>query len=355
MPLPCLIGLDGPSLTDAETDAIRKHQPAGFVLFSRNIDTALQTRELTARLRELCAHTPVIAIDQEGGRVVRTSALGLEFPSARSLRQAAQPALIDETASLISQSLLMLGINTDFAPVLDICHDELVANALPGRCWGTDAQEVLTHAGMFLASLTRGGIAGCAKHFPGMGRAQSDPHEDLPVLPPTLAELLESELLPFMALAPKLPAMMTAHLMLPALDPDHPASLSRPVITGLLRGQLGYKGIVFTDDLCMGAITATRGIASAALDALDAGSDLPLICHDPLPHLDELADGLARETNGFAAADRERRLKRFTRKLASPSPWKQQRWDTLLEQSAALLARVGPPSGNTPASAVQQY
>lgn len=355
MPLPCLIGLDGPALTDAETNAIRRFQPAGFVLFSRNIETASQTRELTGRLRELCAHTPVIAIDQEGGRVVRTAALGLQLPSARTLRQANNPALIDEAASLCAESLLMLGINTDFAPVLDISHDETLANALPGRCWGTDAQQVISNAGMFNASLARGGMAGCGKHFPGMGRAQSDPHDNLPVLPLDVTQLLECELLPFMALAPKLPAIMTAHLMLPAIDPGQPASLSHTLITGLLRGQLGYKGIVFTDDLCMGAITKTRGIANAALTALSAGCDLPLICHDPLPHLNELAAGLAQETNGFAAADRERRLHRFTRKLVSPLPWKQPSWDGLLQRSAALLGRLDASSGDTPLSAVQRY
>lgn len=354
MPLPCIIGLEGPELSGKEYEAVKRFQPAGFVLFSRNIESLGQTRKLTDLLRELSAHEPVIAIDQEGGRVVRTSALGLELPSARALRLSGNPDSIAEAAFIIAEALKYMGINTDFAPVLDICHDESVANALPGRCWGTNAQEVISLAGMFNANLQRHGIASCGKHFPGMGHAQSDPHHDLPLIPLGIEQLLQSELLPFTTLGPKLPSIMTAHIMLPEIDAELPATLSPAIVTGLLRNQLGYKEIIFTDDLCMGAITARYGIAEAASLSLKAGCDLPLICHDPLEHL-EAFSRLIPSTPDFDSKDRDKRFARFTKKLTRPAALQPAKWSQLLEKARQLLYSTEDKTSIQPGSPVQDY
>lgn len=180
--LPVLIGIDGPDLNAGEEAAIRRFQPAGFVLFSRNVESVEQVRRLAARLRELSVHHPVIAVDQEGGRVVRTAALGLNLPSPSSLVRNGDFSGVVELASVTALALRCLGVNMNFAPVLDICHDPGAANALPGRCWGNNAQDVISYAGVYSSNLRRGGIQSCGKHFPGMGRAQADPHFSLPVV-----------------------------------------------------------------------------------------------------------------------------------------------------------------------------
>lgn len=355
-PLPCIIGIHGTALTTEESEAIHRFQPAGFVLFSRNIETPEQTRELTDNLRALCRHTPVIAIDQEGGRVVRTAHLGLNLPSARSLRLSGNSAHIAESAAIIAETLKLLGINLDFAPVLDICHDETAANALPGRCWGTNARDVTSHAGMFNANLNHYGIATCGKHFPGMGAASSDPHNTLPVIQLTLSDLLEKELPPFMALLPALPSIMTAHVLFPAIDAELPATLSRRIVTGLLRNQLGYDRIIFTDDLCMGAITEQFGVADAAAMAIDAGCDLPLLCHDPLPWLDRFSSLSAPLINGYREKDYAKRFNKLSGGFSSPAKWKDGSWQRLLDRADDLLKAVpDSPRSGEPGSAVQTY
>ncbi len=339
MSLPCIIGIEGTSLTSDEAAAIRHFQPAGFVLFSRNIENLEQVRQLTASLRELSNHTPIIAIDQEGGRVVRTGALGLELPSARALSRTGDSKYIARAARINAHTLLMMGVNVNFAPVLDICHDDSVANALPSRCWGSTPQQVISNAGMFNANLARYGISGCGKHFPGMGLAGSDPHHDLPLISAGMDELFNSELQPFLALAHRLPALMTAHIMLPEIDPDYPATLSKRIIRDLLRNQLAYKGIVLTDDLCMGAISKRLDIAEAARMALEAECDLPLLCHDALRYLADFSE----QTNKLPASlenERSKRLERFTRKLSAPFKLDLRLWDTLLAESRQLASLI---------------
>ena len=180
--LPALIGISGHEVGAEEEAAIRRLQPAGFILFSRNIDSVEQVRGLTESLRKLCLHHPVIAVDQEGGRVVRTASLGLNLPSPASLARLGSVGGIVELGSVTALALRYLGVNLNFAPVLDICHDPSAANALPGRCWGDNAQDVISRGGVYASNLRRGGVQSCGKHFPGMGRALADPHFSLPVI-----------------------------------------------------------------------------------------------------------------------------------------------------------------------------
>jgi beta-N-acetylhexosaminidase len=349
------MGLEGPDLSPDESSLISQQQPAGFVLFSRNIVSAQQTRRLTDDLRKLCAVDPIIAIDQEGGRVVRTSALGLELPSAGALtRVQDNGASIAQSARLIAQSLRLLGINLDLAPVLDISYNDDIANALPSRCWGNSPDQVIQQAGMFIANLSHFGLASCGKHFPGMGRAQSDPHLNLPVIATPANEHAQSDLAPFTALAQDLPAIMTAHILIPELDPNLPATLSPHIIKTILRGQLGYKGLVLTDDLCMGAIRQQFDIAHATHLAWLADCDLPLICHDPIPAINELASQPDPRSD-YDKADSERRLAHFIKHLKPLPEFSQSLWDQILKESHALNNQGIPESPTTPHSQVQDY
>lgn len=353
--LPALIGISGHEVGAEEAAAILRLQPAGFILFSRNVDSVDQVRALTQTMRKLCRHHPVIAVDQEGGRVVRTASLGLNLPSPASLARCGGFNGIVELGAVTVLALRYLGVNMNFAPVLDICHDPSASNALPGRCWGDNAQDVIARGGVYSANLRRGGVQSCGKHFPGMGRAQADPHFNLPVIDLDERELFKTDLLPFLALCPELSSIMSAHIMLPQIDPDYPATLSKRVIGTLLRDRLGFTGVVFTDDLCMGAIAGQYAPDEAALLSLRAGCDLPLICHDPLPWLDGLAsrlDGL----NAYEREDSAKRVEKLTDNMSFPFREDRALWDACLRR-ADDLCRLAEEDADEelPDSPVQEY
>jgi beta-N-acetylhexosaminidase len=250
-----VLGIEGPELTPAEAARFKALQPAGYILFTRNIVTPQQTRKLTDDLRDLSNDEPIIAIDQEGGRVTRTKEIAPVAPSAPALAAHGDVRSIAEAGCFTADLIRQLGFNLDFAPVLDLDHFPGTPNALRGRSWGRDPQRVIDHAGMWNRWLRKRHMASCGKHFPAGGRAWSDPHHDLPSSPATLEELLREDVLPFTALMPELDAVMLAHVEFPNIDPEFPASLSRRMIQGFLRDQLGFDHhVVLTDDLDMGAI-----------------------------------------------------------------------------------------------------
>lgn len=278
-----LTGVPGYTLDSATAARLKVLQPGGFILFGRNIQSPEQLRRLTDDLRDLSDIEPVITIDQEGGRVSRLKLIGEEPPNAQQLRYKDEPALISRHGKLTGQLLRLFGFNLDLCPVLDISWDDEADNSLRGRCWGGDPQEVISKAGMFNAAMRREGILSCGKHFPGgYGSAACDPHHELPVITKSLAEMDAEELLPFSALATELDSLMVCHSSFPCYDPDRarwPASLSRNIITGLLRDRMGYQGLVMTDDLDMGAILNEVTFEQAIQQAVIAGNDLVMICH----------------------------------------------------------------------------
>lgn len=352
--IPIIAGIEGTSLSERERALFSRLQPAGYILFSRNIADFEQTRELTDELRALDEgdDPPVIAIDQEGGRVVRTAAIGVQHPSAAELAAAQSSRVAALSAFYTAQCLQTLGVNTNFAPVLDLGSAR--ANALPGRCWGKGTQSVISLAGAWNRAFFRMGIATCGKHFPGMGEAKCDPHYDLPVLHGSKDDFLAGAAVPFMALMPELPSLMIAHLMLPEIDPVYPSSLSSALVRDFLRGQLGYEGAVFTDDLCMGAIARQYAPAEAAARALLAGCDLPLICHRACDHLEAAAEAVSRLPDAVLreAADR---IGRFRFHLATVRAKTFLEWDTYLGNLRSFNETV--PKLETPgaASPVQSY
>ena len=353
--LPLITGIAGTALTAEEAELFSRYQPAGYILFSRNIADYEEVRELTDALRRLTEgpFAPIIAIDQEGGRVVRTGALGVQLPSAAALAATQSEHTITQAALYTARCLQTLGVNTDLAPVLDLASSR--ANALSGRCWGCESQGVISHAGVWNRTLTRRGILTCGKHFPGMGGAQVDPHFGLPTLSGTCDDFLAEPTVPFTALMPELPSLMLAHLMLPQVDAALPTSLSPAMITQFLRRQLGYEGVVFTDDLCMGAITERYTPAQAAALALQAGCDAPLICHNVAEHLEPTARALGALPPELLA-DAQQRLERFRLLIPEPlPPMTFLEWREYVADVRSFCARVPEPAEPAPDSPVQHY
>lgn len=350
-----LLGIRGPELTPGEADRFRRLQPAGYILFSRNIVTPTQTRALTDQLRSLSYDTPIIAIDQEGGRVARTGALSPAPPSAPDLAASGDYGAIADTAAHTADQLRLLGINFDLAPVFDLDHHPQTRNALSGRSWGRDPQRVIDYAGHWNRWLRKRRIASCGKHFPAGGRAVSDPHHDLPRSTASWGELLREDILPYTALMPELDAVMLAHIDFPNIDPDFPASLSPHIVTRLLRDQLGFdKHLVLTDDLDMSAITRRYGRGEDARLAITAGCDLALICHET-----DSADQAAAAIEQAPLWQREEslmRIERLRKKLSGPLVWSESAWEKNLSALRALAERFAPPDdASPPASPVQMY
>jgi len=285
-----LTGVPGTEL-DAQTAALyREVQPGGFILFGRNIRTPAQLRKLVDDLRGTCAVEPIITIDQEGGRVSRLRLIGNEPPNAVQLRDRDSLKLIRQHGTITAGLLRLFGFNLDLCPVLDIGFDDEADNSLRGRCYGRNVGQTIRNAGAFNTALREGGIASCGKHFPGYSRAPLDAHHELPVIPLTRPDLDAQELAVFRHFIPAgknprtepdaVDSMMVCHAQYPELEPGGlPASLSRRIVTGLLREELGFAGLIMTDDLDMGAILNHYSLEQTMRLAMSAGNDLAMICH----------------------------------------------------------------------------
>lgn len=275
-----LTGVPGTELDPETAKVFRRIQPGGFILFGRNIESPEQLRKLIDDLRDLSDEEPIITIDQEGGRVSRLRLIGQEPPNAMQLRAKGDPALIQRHGSLTGMLLRLFGFNLDLCPVLDIALDEDADNSLRGRCYGKTPEETIRNAGAFNAALRAEGILSCGKHFPGYTNAGLDPHHELPAIERSREDAEALELQVFRALAAEVDSMMTGHIWLSGLDPERrPASLSPVVCHQLLREDIGFQGLVMTDDLDMGAILNHFGFEETMRLALQAGNDLLMICH----------------------------------------------------------------------------
>ncbi len=334
-----VLGIEGPELTADEAALFRKLQPAGYILFTRNIVSAEQTRRLTDALRDLSTEQPIIAIDQEGGRVTRTKEIAPVAPSAAALAAHGDMVRISEAGAFTGELLHQLGVNLNFAPVLDLDHYPESQNALRGRCWGRDPQRVIDRAGHWNRWLRKRSVASCAKHFPACGRAQSDPHHDLPSSDATLEDLLREDVIPYTALMPELDAIMLAHVEFPNIDAEFPASLSPQMIRRFLRDQLGFdRHLVLTDDLDMGAITKRYGRGEDVKLAIAAGNDLALICHRT--DTAEIAAQAIAELPRWMIDDARDRVERFRKRLHTPVAWSGKRWEKTCAGLAKLATEV---------------
>jgi len=256
----------------------RSGQLGGFILFRRNLRSLAEVAEQNALLRSLAPDEPPlwIAVDQEGGRVARLEPPFVKLPPARVLGAIDDLTLTRDAARVVGDQLALLGFNLDFAPVLDV--DTNPANPVIGdRSYASDASSVIRHAEAFAEGLSQAEVASCGKHYPGHGDTLLDSHLALPSLPHALERLERVELAPFAALSGKLPSIMTAHVVFQSIDAARPATLS-PEVLRLLRAQLRFNGVIFSDDLEMKAVSETYGVAQAACLAIEAGCDQVLIC-----------------------------------------------------------------------------
>jgi beta-N-acetylhexosaminidase len=253
---------------------------AGVVLYHRNYSSAGQLRELTAEIRRAAGRPVLIGIDQEGGTRFALREPFTAWPSAAELGRAADLAFVEELAQAMAVELRAAGCNLNFAPMLDL-HVNAESPVTRDRSFGADPHDVARMCIAFDKGLRAGGVLSCAKHFPGHGDAAVDPHLDLPVFKGTMARLESTELVPFAAaVATGVPMTMTAHILLPQIDPENPASLSRLVLDGILRRRMGFRGVILADDLGMGAIAKRYGSGEAAVRTLCAGTDIAMLCHD---------------------------------------------------------------------------
>ncbi|MEW6268299.1 MAG: beta-N-acetylhexosaminidase [Thermodesulfobacteriota bacterium] len=258
--------------------ALRTLRPAGIVLFARNIGMPPELAHLTSQLRSLLGPTALIAVDQEGGRVARLRAPFTEWPPMRRFGDANSAALARAAGRAMGRELAAAGFNCDFAPVLDV--DSNPANPVIGDRAFSAKPGVVARLGIaFARGLEEAGILACGKHFPGHGDTDVDSHLALPEVRRTLQQLRRVELAPFRrAIAARLPMLMTAHVRYAALDPDLPATLSKRILQGLLRRQLGFRGVIVSDDLSMHALDGAGSVGEAAVAAMNAGCDLLLAC-----------------------------------------------------------------------------
>ncbi|HEV8669403.1 MAG TPA: glycoside hydrolase family 3 N-terminal domain-containing protein [Candidatus Limnocylindria bacterium] len=280
------IAFHGPAITSAVEEMIRTRGVGGVVLRTENAPDAAALARMCADLQRIAAEAKVpplfVALDQEGGSVVRVASGMTVFPSQMALAATPDPvASVQRTATITAGELRASGVNWNFAPVADVNNEPL--NPIIGnRSYGSDAGRVSALVGAAVRAYSAAGLLCCAKHFPGHGAATVDSHVGLPIIDVDRAHLDRVELPPFRAaIAAGVPAIMLAHLIVPALEPTPslPASLSRRIASDLLRRELGFAGIALTDDLEMGAL-ASIGEAAAGARALQAGADFVLFRFD---------------------------------------------------------------------------
>ncbi len=298
-----VVGLAGTGLSERERAWLGLVRPAGIILFRRNIADARQTRALLADATASCAPHGLRCVDVEGGAVNRLRDALAPIPSAQAVaRRAFNPtllhpqgrmqkegardarsgsALIGEHGELIARAVKAFGFNVTLAPVLDLALP-LSATVMGTRAAAPTAAGVVEYAHSFLAGLAAHGVAGCGKHFPGLGGGTLDSHDETPAIRRGFRELWSEDLAPWRELCGQLPMVMVSHAAYPATKGrNRPASVSRFWITGILRKRIGYRGIVFSDDMEMGGILGFMSIEEAAIAAIRAGMDLLEICHSP--------------------------------------------------------------------------
>ena len=292
-----MTGVPGKEL-DAETARLfRRVQPGAYILFGRNLESATQLRKLIDDLRDLSDIEPIITIDQEGGRVSRLRRIGNEPPNAQQLRDKNDIDLIRRHGDITGRLLRLFGFNLDLCPVLDISFNDDAENSLHGRCYGKDVEQVVRNAGAFNEAMRGQGIASCGKHFPGYSAATSDAHFQLPRIERTREELDLNELAVFRAFigrdaplgrpdgAARRPyhivdSMMVCHGWYPCFESQPtPATVSRRIVTELLRNEFAFDGLIMTDDLDMGAILTGYRLDDTIRLCLEAGNDIMMLCH----------------------------------------------------------------------------
>ena len=322
-----IVGFAGHSIPEEIRSLAREFDLGGVIFFARNIEEPEQVAELSRESQALAADIPLwVSVDQEGGRVARLKRPFTEWPPMMTLGRAGDETLAERFARALATELKAVGISLDYTPVLDV-HTNPDNPVIGDRSLAERAEDVARLGTAIIRTLQAEGIAACGKHFPGHGDTSTDSHFELPLLehPPDRLEAVE--LVPFKAaIAADVASIMTAHILIPALDEERPATLSPLIVDGLLKRQLGYQGLVVSDDLEMKAISGRYGQSEATVRAIAAGCDAVLMCAaDPAAQaaaleavIHAVEDETLSATRVEDALARQRRVK--ARFLMPPSP-----------------------------------
>lgn len=292
---PAIFGLSGLSLTDRERAFFKEADPAGYILFGRNVGTREQLRALTDELRTLHGRDDLlISVDQEGGRVARMKAPewdayppGWRFAELWDVAPASAIEAVRANSQLLGHDLAEVGISVDYTPLLDV-RQQGAHDVIGDRALGAEAKQVAALGRAVLDGLARAGVTGCIKHIPGHGRALADSHKELPVVDAS-AQDLELDIAPFRSLR-HAPMGMSAHVLYKAWDNDNPATLSKHIISHIIRGEIGFEGLLLTDDLDMEALDGT--VPERAERAIAAGCDIALNCWAKMDDMEGIANRL---------------------------------------------------------------
>jgi beta-N-acetylhexosaminidase len=345
-----IVGFEPSEINDALRALLRRIQPAGVILFARNVVTPQQTHQLLQDC-QACVDRPLFTcVDMEGGRVDRFRAAIGSFPSAADVFATGDRRLYRRHGRVIGDACRALGFNTDFAPVLDLAL-EASRTVMSSRAVSPDPKQVVIYAREFMAGLKSSGVIGSGKHFPGLGEANLDTHHELPSVQASYRKLWTDDLYPYRALKRELPLVLVGHANYPVVTRDAgPASLSKKWITDVLRKKIGYRGLVVSDDMEMGALLKAAPIGQAAVEFVRAGGDLCLICRQ-----EELVNNAfealtleAEKDKRFAgrvkeSVDRVLRFKQKSKELKRriPAP-KPEKVEKLKQQLADFVVRVRP-------------
>jgi beta-N-acetylhexosaminidase len=325
-----IFGFDGTELSTRLKTTIGALQPGGIILFARNIESPRQTHALLRSAQRLVESKMFLCVDMEGGTVDRLRDAVAPAPSAAEVAASERPQLFREHGRVIGKEVCALGFNVDFAPVLDLSSDAS-RPVMRTRTASSFQDETIVYARHFLRGLRECGVLGCGKHFPGLGEASLDSHQELPVVLKSWRELWLEDLGPYRTLKRELPFVMVAHCAYPSVTGDKtPASLSRKWITEVLRRKIGYRGLILSDDLEMGGVLAAADIGDAAVETIRAGADVFLVCHKEenvwrafCTVLEEAERDPRFRQQVEAAAERSRRFKQSSPALnrpAAPAP-----------------------------------
>src|SRR5690348_4892986 len=273
------VGFDGTEMSPRLFDLLTRIQPSGVILFSRNIVSAQQTHKLLKDCQS-CVREPLFTcVDLEGGKVDRFRSITGPAPAAADVFSSGNRRFYQKHGELIGKTCRALGFNVDFAPVLDLAF-EASSDVMTSRSVSDNPKEVVAYARGFLRGLKSAGVIGAGKHFPGLGEGNLDSHHDLPVIEKSMRRLWEEDLVPYRVMKNELPMVLISHANFPAFTRDRlPASLSKKWIADVLRRRIGYRGLIVSDDLEMGAVLNAAPIEEAAAGFVRAGGDLCLICH----------------------------------------------------------------------------
>src|SRR5882762_7602744 len=353
------IGLPSTELDDETRALLDEIKPGGIIIFGRNVASPEQLRRLLDQARELLPIEPLIGVDQEGGLVDRLRRVFTPMPAARVIRQHGDLAAARSLGRISGEVLRMLGFNMNFAPVMEIMTEErdLLSNGLYSRSFGRSPGEVLGYTTVYLRGLQGAGCLGCLKHFPGIGAGEVDSHEEMPLVRLSHDDLIAQDLAPYIELFQRrddrVRCVMVSHGGFPNIDirkevaggTIEPASLNYRIVTELLRGELGYKHLVMTDDLEMGAIARHCEIEEAVVRAFLAGEDMLAICAHPemirrgyQALLKAAREGLLKKERIRASLKRITALKSI---VEQPLPLDLDRFNSLSDEISELNTKLG--------------